>query len=311
MSNAIEIKDLSYSYKTRKALSGMSLSVEQGKIFGLLGPNGSGKTTLFRILSTFFPVTEGIVRIDGLDLKKEKQKIRQRIGVVFQSPSLDSKLTVMENLKHQGHLYGMSGSSLNLKANEMLSQLGIKDRAKEIVEKLSGGLKRRAEIAKGLLHTPKILILDEPSTGLDPGARMDLWKYLKGLREQEGMTILVTTHLMEEAEHCDQLAILSEGQKVSEGTPQALKHEIGGDVLEIKTDDVETLMMEIKTKFELQSMAIDGGLQLEHDQGHRFVTDLVEAFPGRINAVTFRKPTLEDVFIHHTGHRFWEEQVEV
>jgi len=303
----IQVENLSHAYKTRKALQDVSFSVASGEIFGLLGPNGSGKTTLFRILATAFPPTSGAVRVKGLDLEQQVRAIREKIGVVFQSPSLDPKLTVKENLTHQAHLYGLSGQTLKKRSNEMLERLGIQDRVGEKVEKLSGGLKRRVELAKAFLHRPEILILDEPSTGLDPGARIDLWRYLKTLREKEGVTILVTTHLMEEAEHCDRLAILNDGRLVTVGSPETLKQEIGGDVLHVKTREAEWLAAQIEQRFKTKAIIVNGELQIEHAKAHRFVTELVETFPGKIDSITFRKPTLEDVFVHKTGHHFWNE----
>ena len=305
----IEVNRLKFSYKTREALRDVNFSVARGEIFGLLGPNGGGKTTLFRILSTYFLPTSGQVSICGQDAVRERRLVRKKLGVVFQSPSLDGKLTVFENLIHQGHLYGLAGSALRSSVKEMLGRLGMEDRSKERVDKLSGGLKRRAELAKGLLHRPEVLILDEPSTGLDPGARIDLWKYLKNLRERENTTILVTTHLMEEAEHCDRLGILSHGQLVATGSPESLKQEIGGDVVIVTADDPTTLSRKIEEKFHVKSILMNGALQIEREKGARFITELVEAFPGMVNSVTFRKPTLEDVFVHRTGHKFWEEEV--
>ncbi len=305
----IEVNRLKFSYKTREALRDVNFSVARGEIFGLLGPNGGGKTTLFRILSTYFLPPSGQVSICGQDAVRERRLVRKKLGVVFQSPSLDGKLTVFENLIHQGHLYGLAGSALRSSVKEMLGRLGMEDRSKERVDKLSGGLKRRAELAKGLLHRPEVLILDEPSTGLDPGARIDLWKYLKNLRERENTTILVTTHLMEEAEHCDRLGILSHGQLVATGSPESLKQEIGGDVVIVTADDPTTLSRKIEEKFHVKSILMNGALQIEREKGARFITELVEAFPGMVNSVTFRKPTLEDVFVHRTGHKFWEEEV--
>ncbi len=304
----IQADHVSHSYKNRKALDNVTFSIGRGEIFGLLGPNGSGKTTLFRILATSFPPDSGQVIIDGKEVTKDYRSIREKIGVVFQSPSLDPKLTVRENLMHQGHLYGLSGSGLKKRSKEMLGRLGIEDRAGDIVEKLSGGLKRRVELAKGLLHHPVILILDEPSTGIDPGARIDLWKYLKNLKEKENVTILVTTHLMEEAEHCDRLAILSQGKLVTVGTPDALKREIGGDILHIRSSEAAALAVQIEKKFGAKVIVTENEIQVEHSEGHRFIKDIVEAFPGKIESITFRKPTLEDVFIHKTGHRFWHEE---
>jgi len=309
-STVVEIKDLFHRYKTREALSGLSLRVAPSETFAFLGPNGSGKTTLFKILSTSFLPSSGDVKIHGLDLRKDVKAIRRKIGVVFQSPSLDRKLTVRENLMHQGHLYGLHGHELKQRSEEMLERLGIGDRAGDLTEKLSGGLKRRVELAKGLLHRPELLLLDEPSTGLDPGARIDLWKYLHRLREREGVTILVTTHLMDEAEQCDRVAILNEGKLVCDGKPEALKKEVSGDVVLVQAHELKKLAEKIEEKFQTKIIMADGSLQIEHEHGAQFVARLVEAFPGEIQSVTFRKPTLEDVFIHQTGHQFWEEKKE-
>ncbi len=207
----IALDRLTHDYGSRLALDGLSFDVHSAEIFGLLGPNGSGKTTLFRILSTLMVPTGGHARIAGYDVAVEPNRVRQQTGIVFQATSLDIKLTVAENLMHQGHLYGLRGSQLAARSKEVLARVGLADRAKDMVETLSGGQKRRVELAKGLIHSPSVLLLDEPSTGLDPGARIDLWNYLRILRDEQGVTVLVTTHLMEEAEHCDRLAILNAG----------------------------------------------------------------------------------------------------
>src|SRR5512146_2391234 len=285
----IQVQNLRHQYHTRVALAGVSFDVRAGEIFGLLGPNGSGKTTMFRILSTLMLPSDGRAMICGLDVAKSPNQVRREIGVVFQAPSIDVKLTAEENLRHIGHLYGLRGVALNERVKEMLGRVALSDRAHDNAETFSGGMQRRLEIAKGLLHRPSALLLDEPTTGLDPGARRDLWLYLDTLREQ-GITIIVTTHLMEEAERCDRLAILSEGRLVALGTPTELKHEIGGDVIG------------------LEASVLDNKVRLEREGGHRFVTDVVEAFPGEIDAISISKPTLEDVFIHRTGHRFWTEE---
>jgi ABC-2 type transport system ATP-binding protein len=189
----------------------------------------------------------------------------------------------------------------------MLERVGLADRANERAETFSGGMQRRLELAKGLLHRPSVLLLDEPTTGLDPGARRDLWLYLHRLRDEEGVTILVTTHLMEEAERCDRLAILSAGKLVALGTPAELKAEIGGDVIVLETADPDTLARKINARFGVDASVIGGKVRLERNQGHRFVTDVVEAFPGEIDSISVSKPNLEDVFIDRTGHRFWNE----
>jgi ABC-2 type transport system ATP-binding protein len=306
----IALRDLSHNYGSRLALDGLSFEVAPATIFGLLGPNGSGKTTLFRILSTLMVPTGGQALLAGFDVAQEPNKVRQQIGIVFQARSLDLKLTVAENLMHQGHLYGLSGAALKARIKEVLSRVGLTDRAMEFVETLSGGMQRRVELAKGLIHSPSILLLDEPTTGLDPGARRDLWLYLRTLRDEEGVTILVTTHLMEEAEHCDRLAILSEGHLVALGTPAELKSEIGGDVILFESTGAEaakSLAARINERFGTAATVLSHKLRLERAQGHRFVTDVVEAFPGEIESVSVSKPSLEDVFIDRTGHRFWNE----
>lgn len=309
---AVVVQNLSHSYpatrssKTaRQALAGVSFSVHSGEIFGLLGPNGGGKTTTFHIISTVFPPTGGEALIFGVDAAKEPSRVRQKLGVVFQAPSLDKKLTVEENVWHQGHLYGLSGEKLSLRMRHVLERVGLWDRRDDRVEVLSGGLQRRVELAKGLLHQPGLLVLDEPSTGLDPGARRDLWDYLKELKKEEGMTILLTTHLMEEAEKCDRVAILSQGTLVGLGTPADLKHQIGGDVISVETQDPEDLAEKIRGKFGGTVEVVDGMLRIEREAGHEFIPLLVGAFPGQVTSVTLGKPTLEDVFIRQTGHRFW------
>ncbi len=307
-SPVIQIENLSHRYDSRQALAGVSFDVRPAEIFGLLGPNGSGKTTLFRILSTLMLPTAGRALIMGHDAAREPNQLRRQIGVVFQAQSVDVKLTAAENLRHQGHIYGLSGAALKSRIQEMLARVGLSDRANEKVETFSGGMQRRVELAKGLMHRPSVLLLDEPSTGLDPGARRDLWLYLKMLRDEEQVTIVVTTHLMEEAEHCDRLAILSEGKLVALGTPAELKRQIGGEIVIMETAAPESLARRIAERFGGSPTVLDGKVRLEREHAHRFVTDVVEAFPGEIESISVHKPTLEDVFIDRTGHRFWTEE---
>jgi ABC-2 type transport system ATP-binding protein len=304
---AIEIEGLSHSYNGRAALEGLSLQVRQGEIFGLLGPNGSGKTTLFRILSTLMLPQRGRARVMGCDAAAEAAALRRRIGVVFQAHSLDVKLTAAENLRHQGHLYGLRGGELRRRIDDMLRRVGLAERAGERVETFSGGMQRRLEVAKGMLHSPAALLLDEPSTGLDPGARRDLWENLRELREQQGVTILLTTHLMEEAERCDRLGILHQGKLVALGTPAELKREIGGDVVLLDAREPERLAASIAERMGVTPAVLGGRLRLERENGHRFASAVMEAFPGEVEAISVSKPTLEDVFIHRTGHRFWSD----
>jgi ABC-2 type transport system ATP-binding protein len=305
---AVEVEDLRHLYGSRQALAGVSFRVSRGEIFGFLGPNGGGKTTLFKILSTLMPATGGTVRVLGRDLAREARAVRMRLGVVFQRPSLDPKLTVAENLRHHGHLYGLSGGALRNQAQGMLARLGLADRAADLVETLSGGLQRRTELAKGLLHRPDLLLLDEPSTGLDPGARRDFMAYLHKLRAEDGVTVLLTTHFIEEAERCDRVGILQRGRLVATGTPEELKGRIGGDVVVVRAKDPEGLRRKIRDRFGAEPALVEGTLRLERPRGHEFARELVEAFSGEVQGVTFGKPTLEDVFIHLTGHRFWGDE---
>lgn len=304
---AIRVDDLSHAYGDRSALLRVTFEIRRGEIFGLLGPNGGGKTTLFRVLSTLLPVQSGQVSVLDRDVATNSAAIRQRIGVTFQAPSLDRRLTVRENLVHQGHLYGLRGHDLARRIDERLARLGLTDRKHASVNSLSGGLQRRAEIAKGMLHDPELLLLDEPSTGLDPGARHDLWRYLQQLRSESGVTIVVTTHLMEEAEKCDRLGLLDRGQLVALGTPAELRSEIGGDCLTILAEAPERLSQRIAERFGITPKRLGQSLRIERARGHELLRELVEAFPEEITSVSLGKPSLEDVFIAKTGHRFWDE----
>jgi ABC-2 type transport system ATP-binding protein len=275
--------------------------VGKGEIFGLLGPNGGGKSTLFRILSTMMVPTEGRAVLAGCDVVRQPAAVRRHVGVVFQSQSLDKALTVEENLRSQGHLHGLHGAPLRERMEHAMEQLGLTDRRKDLVEKLSGGLRRRVEIAKALLHRPQVLLMDEASTGLDPAARRDLSNYIEGLRRREGVTILLTTHILEEADRCDRLVLLHQGKIVAEGTPASLRSRIGGDVVVLETEDTMALAGGIERRFGLQPKVMDGQVRVEIQNGHRFITEVVEAFPGSVESVALHKPTLEDVFVRETG----------
>jgi ABC-2 type transport system ATP-binding protein len=292
----VEVAGLSHRYGDRTALSDVSFGVRQGEIFGLVGPNGGGKTTLFKILSTILPISTGTARIAGVDVRDPS--VRRKIGVVFQSPSLDKKLKARENLLHHGHLYGLRGRELRDRIGDTLGKIGLQDRAEDLVETLSGGMQRRVEIAKALLPRPEVLLLDEPSTGLDPGARRDLWDVL---RSRGGdVTILLTTHLLEEAERCDRLAILHKGKLVAMGTPQALREEIGGEVVTLRTPEPGPLAEAVRTRFGLPADVSEGTVRLSRDRGHELVAALMEAFGPRIESVTVARPSLEDVFLSKT-----------
>ncbi|MFP6662764.1 MAG: ABC transporter ATP-binding protein [Deltaproteobacteria bacterium] len=301
----LEVRALEHAYGTNKALDGLSFSTGRGEIFGLLGPNGGGKTTLFRILSTLLTPDSGTATIAGADVVTQSAAVRREIGVVFQSPSLDIQLTVRENMRHQGHLYGIGGKALEDRINEMLDRVGLRDQEHAFVQTLSGGMKRRIDLAKGLMHRPSLVILDEPTTGLDPGARIDLWAYLEEARRRDGLSVLITTHLMEDADRCDRLLFLDKGKSVALDTPDALRSDVGGDIVTIHATDLESLASEMTSRFSEPTEIVDGALRIRRQNGPEFVPQLFEAFPGRIQAVSVGKPTLEDVFIQRTGHRLW------
>jgi ABC-2 type transport system ATP-binding protein len=302
---AIAVRDVTYRYGSRTAVDDLSLGIAGGEIFAFLGPNGSGKTTLFRLLSTLIPLQAGAIEILGHDVSRDPVAARRHMGVVFQAASLDKKLTVAENMRYQGRLYGLGSAELRDRIAELLGAVGLSDRAGDLVETLSGGMRRRAELAKSMLHRPRLLLLDEPSTGLDPGARIDLWRYLTQLRERDGVTIVLTTHLLDEADRADRIAIMHQGKLAALGEPLALRAEIGGDAITIQTERPEQLAHDITNRFNVPAKALDGALRLELPNGHEWIPRLVDAFPQAIQVITLGKPTLEDVFIARTGHRFF------
>jgi ABC-2 type transport system ATP-binding protein len=297
----IQVQNLTHRYGDRVALSNVSFEVKKGEIFGLLGPNGGGKSTLFRILSTMMVPTDGRALIAGFDVERNPAEVRRQVGVVFQTQSLDKALTVEENLRAQGHLHGLSGAILRDRMERAMERLGLSDRRKDLVETLSGGLRRRVEIAKALLHRPQVLLMDEASTGLDPAARRDLSRHVESLREGEGVTILLTTHILEEADKCDRLILLHQGKIVAHGSPSELRSSIGGDVVVLESSDTKSLAERIGQRFGLHPSVMDGHVRVEIQNGHRFIAEVVEAFPGSIESVGLHKPTLEDVFVRETG----------
>ncbi|MEE9276508.1 MAG: ABC transporter ATP-binding protein [bacterium] len=307
---ALEVEGLRHAYGERVALAGVSFTVARGEIFGLLGPNGGGKTTLFRILTTLMPAGGGSARVLGHSVAEEAAAVRRRIGVVFQHPSLDPILTVLENLIHHGNLYGMRGKSLRAAAGDLLARFGLADRAGDRVEILSGGLQRRVELAKALLPGPDLLFLDEPGTGLDPGALRDFGEELERLRTERGTTVILTTHIMEEADRCDRVGILHEGALVALDRPEVLKASVGGDVVVIHAADPAALREKLRAQFGAEAALVDGTLRIERDRAHEFIPRVIEAFPGEVRSITFGRPTLEDVFVRKTGRRFWRTEAE-
>ena len=301
---AVAVDRLTRAYGERVALRDLSLEVREREVFGVLGPNGGGKTTLFRILATLILPSSGTARIFGHDVVADPDGARLRFGVVFQTGSLDRNLTVEENLRHQGHLYGLRGADLRSRIEDGLSRFALGDRRRERVKKLSGGLARRVELAKGLLHRPSLLLLDEPSVGLDPAARAELWSHLRDLRAKAGATILFTTHFLDEAEGCDRLAILDRGSLVALGAPEVLKGEIGGDVVTVEGADPERLRERIGRECGVEGKVVDGRVRIEQREGHALAKRLADALGPALAGVTVRRPTLEDVFVRRTSRRF-------
>ncbi len=304
MTPAVQLEELSFRYGEREALAGVSLTVEPGECFGLLGPNGSGKSTLFRILSTLLPPRRGRALVCGYDVSTDRALVRRRIGVVFQSPSLDLHLTGRENLRCAGKLYGMSGSALASRIDQCLEWFGVRDRADELVKSLSGGLRRRVEIAKCLLHAPAVLLLDEPSTGLDPSARREMWPYLDRVREQSGTTVLLTTHHLDEADRCGRLAILDRGRVVALGTPDALKQHVGRACITIDAEDAAMLRDRLNEQLGMEPSLVGRRLRIECVNGPAILGDVARACGGAARSITLGPATLEDVFIHETGRPF-------
>lgn len=312
-SPAVVVEDLSRRFGERLALQSVDFAVGPGEVFALLGPNGGGKTTLFRILATLLPPSSGAFRVLGLDPGRDRREVRRLLGVVFQSPALDRSLTVRENLDLQGALFGMPRSLSRERGEGLLSRLGLLERAGERVATLSGGLARRVEIAKALLPRPPVLLLDEPSTGLDPLARRELRRLLSDLVRENGTTVLLTTHLFEEADAADRIGILDRGRLVATGAPADLKAAVGGDVVTVATggpEEAAALAREVVARFGDSAGAVSplgATVRVERPDGHAFVPPLVQAFPGRFTSVTLSAPSLEDVFVDCTGHGFDEE----
>lgn len=292
-----------HDYGEHRALAGVDYSAAAGQISALLGPNGSGKTTLFRLICTLMPVQQGRITIAEIDAASDPLAVRRQIGIVFQSASLDVQLTVAENLACQGALYGLSGRTLRGRIDELLQRFELGERRSELCKSLSGGLKRRVELAKGMLHRPRLMLLDEPSTGLDPSARQQLWSLLRTMAD-EGVAVVLTTHLLEEAEKADRVAILSGGRKIADGTPHGLRSELGGGIVTIVTAEPEAIEAALRDEFGLDPRRIENQLRLESDVAAPLVARLTERFSGRIESITVGRPSLEDVFIAKTGREF-------
>lgn len=300
--------DLTKTFDDLTAVKNVNLSVNPGEITGLLGPNGAGKSTTIKILSTLLRPTSGSAQIAGFDIQKSPYQVRQQIGVIFQDSTLDNRLTGRENLEFHCMVYKVPRSQRQQRINEMLEMVDIKDAADRLVKTYSGGMKRRLEIARGLLHHPSILFLDEPTVGLDPQTRAHIWDYVKTLIHQYGMGVLMTTHYMEEAEHCQSISIIDDGQIIAEGSPHDLKSSMEGDQIHIETsNDIETADWLFKRRG-LKIKRTENGLNFLLPNGETQLANLLSEIPYSVKRLTVHQPTLEDVFIQLTGRKIREEE---
>ena len=304
MSAAVETRGLTHRYGSRVALDSLDLAVAPGTLTALLGPNGSGKSTLFRILATLIRPAAGEARVAGRNVVTDADGVRRSLGVAFQAPSLDDHLTVRENLTHQGHLYGLRGKTLRERIADALDEGGLAERAKDRVGTLSGGLRRRVDLARALLHRPPVLLLDEPSAGLDPTARRDLFERLRRYRDRESGTCFLTTHLLEEAAGCDRVVFLDQGRRVAEGAPDELIREIGGEIVELRCEAPEAVAATLADRFSLAATVTAGIVRLETTRGAELLPEILGAVPGQVQAATVARPDLADVFFRRTGRRF-------
>ena len=305
---AIATEQLVKRYGEIEAVRGIDLSVMPGEIFGFLGPNGAGKSTTISMLCTLLRPTAGRAAVAGFDVARDPDSVRARIGLVFQDPALDEQLTARENLEFHAFLYDVPRAIRRQRINEVLTMVELLDRAASKVTTFSGGMKRRLEIARGILHSPEVLFLDEPTRGLDPQTRSHIWDYLRDLRRREGITIFMTTHYMDEAEFCDRIAIIDMGRIVALGTPDELKARVGGDVITIATADNAASATELASKFGVTPAVDNGTLRIEVSDGAALIPRMVRDLSAQVTAVTLRRPSLDDVFLKLTGRAIREEQ---
>ena len=304
----IKVKNLVKKYNGLTAVDRISFSVEKGEIFGFLGPNGAGKTTTINILSTLLAPTEGDIHVNGFDVLTQKNQVRKSIGLVFQDPSLDDRLTAEENIYFHAKLYHVPYKEYQKRKEEVLRLVELWDRRKDMVKTFSGGMKRRLEIARGLIHHPAILFLDEPTLGLDPQTRAHLWDYILRLKQEKQMTIFMTTHYMNEAEYCDRLVIIDYGKIVAFDTPANLKKEVGGDIIILESPQPQQLKQEIKQKYGLEPKEENGAITIEISNGKTFLPRLFDELTTKVTSVSLREPTLDDVFLHLTGRKIRDEE---
>jgi ABC-2 type transport system ATP-binding protein len=296
------VENLVKRFGTFEAVKGVSFSVREAEVFGFLGPNGAGKTTTINMLCTLLKPSSGTAKVDGHDVTSEQNEVRNSIGLVFQDTTLDEYLSAEQNLLFHAYAYGIPKDIREERIKVLLTLVELWDRRKEKIRNYSGGMKRRLEVARGLLHHPKLLFLDEPTLGLDPQTRHYIWNHILELRRQENLTIFLTTHYMDEAENCDRIGIIDHGKIVALDTPNNLKDAVGGDVVTLKTVDNDGAVKELVERYKLSPQIENGDISFEVLHGEEFLPDFVKTFPIRLLTIGLRRPTLEDVFLKQTGH---------
>jgi ABC-2 type transport system ATP-binding protein len=298
---AIEVRNLKKSFGEVEAVRGVSFEVAPGEVFGFLGPNGAGKTTTINMLCTLAKPSSGAAYVAGYDSVRERDDVRRNIGLVFQDPTLDGYLTAAQNLRLHAELYGVESALVPARMEQVLRMVGLWERKDAGVMTFSGGMRRRLEIARGLMHSPRVLFLDEPTIGLDPQTRSSIWRYIAELKEREEITIFMTTHYMDEAEFCDRIAIMDQGEIVALDTPAALKAEVGADRVRIETEDEEAAIAALADRFEIEAKPSEGAIAFFVPSGEQFVPRLFAELGVAIRSVSVSRPTLDDVFMSHTG----------
>jgi ABC-2 type transport system ATP-binding protein len=298
---AVTARGLAKRFGAVEAVRGIDLEVAPGETFGFLGPNGAGTSTTIGMLCTLVRPTGGRASVAGYDVATERDEVRRNIGLVFQDPTLDGYLSAEQNLRFHAELYGIPRAVTAARIHHMMQRVGLWERRKSLVRTFSGGMKRRLEIARGLLHSPRVLFLDEPTVGLDPQTRSSIWAYVHALKQREEITLFMTTHYMEEAEYCDRIAIVDAGRIVALGSPEELKAEVGRDSVQIRTVDDRAAMAALKARFGLDAAVRDGAVTFAVAEGERFVPRLFAELGVAIRSVSVARPTLDDVFMAHTG----------
>ncbi len=306
--NIIEVENLSKNFGKLTAVDKISFQVGEGEIFGFLGPNGAGKTTTINMLCTLLTPTGGGARVNGYDIVRQRADVRRSIGLVFQETTLDEYLTAEQNLRFHAYAYRIPGNQREKRISELLELVQLTDRRKSKVRTFSGGMKRRLEIARGLLHSPRVLFLDEPTLGLDPQTRRSIWDHIHELRRQSNLTIFLTTHYMDEAENCDRISVIDRGQIIALNTPDRLKDALGGDVVTLKAENNQSAAEELKKKFAVSPMVENGTITFSITQGEKFLPRLMDGFENRLVSVGIRRPTLDDVFLKLTGRVIRDEE---